>query len=219
MKLTHLGHACLLVEAAGARVLIDPGTFSTVSNVRDLTAVLVTHQHADHLDPQAFGPLLHANPDGQVWLEPQALQKAAEALGSLGRLQGMASGQVIALGELSVTPVGQRHAVVHDYVPRIDNLGVVLRAEGEPSLFHPGDALDAEPGDVDVLCVPVNAPWARVADTVEFCRRIAPRRAVPIHEGLLNDKGRAMYLGHIGSHGADGGLEVVDLKGRSATSL
>ena len=28
MDITHLGHSCLLVESAGTRVLLDPGTFS-----------------------------------------------------------------------------------------------------------------------------------------------------------------------------------------------
>ncbi|MBA2695536.1 MAG: MBL fold metallo-hydrolase, partial [Actinobacteria bacterium] len=118
---------------------------------------------------------------------------------------------------LRVTPVGERHALIHDFVPRIDNLGLVVQAEGEPTLFHPGDALDAQDDalqQVDLLCVPVNAPWARVADTVSFARRIAPGRVIPIHDGLLNDTGRTMYLGHIERFGAEGGLEVLDLRDR-----
>ena len=50
MQLTHLGHACLLVETETARLLIDPGMDSSFADVRDLDAVLVTHQHPDHID-------------------------------------------------------------------------------------------------------------------------------------------------------------------------
>jgi L-ascorbate metabolism protein UlaG (beta-lactamase superfamily) len=94
-----------------------------------------------------------------------------------------------------------------------------VRAEGEPTVFHPGDALDAEPGAVDVLCVPVNAPWAKVSETIGFVRRIAPGHIVPIHDGLLNDRGRNLYLGQVAEHGADGGVEVLDLRDRGRTTV
>lgn len=213
MELTHLGHACLLVEVADQRILIDPGTFSDFAEQRDLTAILVTHQHADHLDPARWEQLLADNPQAQVWLEPATAAQVG------GRGEPMTAGEVVQLGSTGVMPIGEQHAFIHDYVPRITNLGLVLRAPGEPTLFHPGDALDAEPGEVDVLCVPVNAPWARIGDTVEFVRRISPARAVPIHDGLLSENGRGTYLGHIGNFGAEGGLEVLDLRGRGATSL
>ncbi len=219
MQITHLGHACLLIEAAGQRVLIDPGTLSTFADVTGLDLVLVTHQHADHLDPDRFGALLAANPAAQVWLEPQTADRQDADAPHAGRVQRMAAGQVIDLGELSIEPVGSLHAQIHPYVDRINNLGLVLRAPGEPSLFHPGDALDADPGPVDVLCAPLSAPWSRVADTLEFVRRIAAPRVVPIHDGTLSEAGRTMYLGHVRSFGSDGGQDVLDLRGAGPTSL
>jgi|SRR5690606_37982094 len=220
MQITHLGHSCVLLEVADQRILIDPGNFSDVSAVRDLTAVLVTHQHPDHADPEQWPGLLAANPHARVLLEPETAEKLAEAAGDqAGRMERMPSGEDLHLGTVTVSPVGQRHAFIHDYVPRIDNVGLVFRSDGEPTVFHPGDALDAEPGPVDVLLIPVSAPWARVGDTVSFARRLEPGRVVPIHDGLLNERGRAMYLGHISRHGADGGLEVLDLRDAGPTSL
>lgn len=219
MEITHLGHACLLVETAGQRILIDPGTFSDLDGLRDLTAVVVTHQHADHYDPERVPGLLQDNPEALVLVEPQTAEKLAEG-GLAGRTERMSAGEVVDLGGVELTPVGELHAVVHPYVPQVGNLGVVLRAEGEPVLYHPGDALDGEPGEVDVLGVPVNAPWGKVAETIEFVRRIQPRRGiVPIHDALLAQAGRTMYLSHIGSFGAEGGVEVLDLKGKGATSI
>jgi hypothetical protein len=86
------------------------------------------------------------------------------------------------------------HAVIHDEIPRIHNTGMRVSAEGEPTFFHPGDALDAEPGDVDVLAFPLNAPWARSREMTAFLRRLGAPHAVPIHDGLLNDLGRSLYL-------------------------
>ncbi|HEY6683652.1 MAG TPA: MBL fold metallo-hydrolase, partial [Propionibacteriaceae bacterium] len=52
MRITHLGHAAVLAETDGARILIDPGNFSDAwHSLTDLDAVLVTHQHPDHIDP------------------------------------------------------------------------------------------------------------------------------------------------------------------------
>ena len=47
------------------------------------------------------------------------------------------------VGDVLVTAVGGQHAIIHRDIPRIGNVGYVLRSEGEPTLFHPGDAYDA----------------------------------------------------------------------------
>lgn len=219
MEITHLGHSCLLVEVADQRVLLDPGTFSRLDGLRDLTAVVVTHQHPDHLDPARAPQLLADNPGARVLVEPETAEVLAGA-GLGGRTERMQAGAEVELGGLRLTPVGDRHAVIHPWVERIGNLGVVLAAEGAPTLFHPGDALDADPGPVDVLAVPVSAPWGKVAETLDFVRRVAPSRGVvPIHDGLLNDTGRGMYLTHIAGFGAEGGVEVLDLRGAGPTTV
>ncbi|SOC54862.1 MBL fold metallo-hydrolase [Ornithinimicrobium cerasi] len=219
MQLTSLGHACLLVESADQRVLVDPGNFSDVGAQRDLTAVVVTHQHPDHCDLEQLPALLRTNPRARVLVEPQTAEVLARE-GLADRAERMSTGQVLELGHLRVTPVGEVHAEIHPYLDRIGNVGVVLRSEGEPSVYHPGDALDGEPGDVDVLCVPVSAPWGKVSETIEFVRRIAPTRGVvPIHDGLLVDAGRAIYLKHIEAYGADGGVDLFDLRDAGPTVL
>ncbi|MGD8150097.1 MBL fold metallo-hydrolase [Ornithinimicrobium sp. Y1694] len=218
MEITHLGHACLLIESGDQRILIDPGNFSELDGLRDLTAVIVTHQHADHCDLERVPGLLADNPDATVLAEPQTAEQLEEkGLGE--RVERLVAGQVVQLGSVEVTPVGELHAPNHPYVPRVGNVGVVLRGDG-PTLYHPGDAVDGEPGEVDLLAVPINAPWSKVAETIEFVRRIAPARAIiPIHDALLSDAGRKMYLTHVGDFGADGGVEVLDLRGAGATSV
>lgn len=223
MHLTHLGHSCVLVDVAGQRLLIDPGGFSDVEGVRDLSAVLVTHTHPDHLNPPAIPALRRENPNTQLWLESEAADRLISSEPQLEQhISRMQSGQALHFGSVTVTPVGHQHALIHDQVPRPDNIGLIISADNEPTLFHPGDALDAEHPllqELDILCVPINAPWAKVADTVEFVHRLKPAQVVPIHDGLLNDAGRAMYLGHVEKFGADGGVRVVDLKGSGAVEV
>jgi L-ascorbate metabolism protein UlaG (beta-lactamase superfamily) len=210
MRVTHLGHACLLVELADTRILVDPGSFSSdFEGLRDLDAVIVSHQHADHLDEERLPALLAANRQAAVYADPESAELLS---GTSTDVIVLSEAEHHRVGWARLRPVGRLHAVNHDGVPRCTNVGVVLEADGEPALYHPGDAYDGEPGDIDVLAVPLNAPWCKVAESIAFVRRIAPRQIIPIHDALLSTAGRRLYLGHVEGYGGDG-LTVHDLAG------
>jgi L-ascorbate metabolism protein UlaG (beta-lactamase superfamily) len=110
--------------------------------------------------------------------------------------------------------VGGRHARNHDQVPPLGNVGYVVTANGT-TFFHPGDSYDEAPGDIDVLGLPLNAPWCRMSETLSFLHAVSPRVVVPIHTGLLSEDGLAAYLMHVERFGP-AGTEVVDLRPGSA---
>ena len=179
MQITHFGHACLLVQTGSARLLLDPGAFSSgFGSLRDLTAVLITHQHLDHLDLDRLPALLDANPDAALVADPAS----AGDLASRGLdARTVRPGERLDLGGTVVETVGGEHAVIHPDIPVIPNVGYLV----DDTLLHPGDSLHVPDRPVDVLAIPTGAPWLKAGEAVDYLRAVAPRLAIPIHEAVL----------------------------------
>lgn len=191
MRITHFGHACLYVETDDARILIDPGSFSSgFEDLRDLSAIAVTHQHADHVDADRFKDLVAANPDARLFVEPDTVTELG-----LDSDAAFAAASTATVGDVELAGMGGLHALNHDRVPQVGNVGLLLTSSGT-TVFHPGDSYSETPDGVDVLALPLNAPWCKIQETLDFYRAVAPGVAIPIHDSLLSDLGKGMYVDH-----------------------
>jgi L-ascorbate metabolism protein UlaG (beta-lactamase superfamily) len=187
MRITKFGHACVRIENEGQVVVLDPGGFTEREAVDGATAVLITHEHPDHLEVDH----LRAT-DAPIYTIDAVRTQIAEADESVAeRVHVVSPGQQFEADGLSVTAVGELHAVIHDDMPRFFNSGFVVDVGGT-RIYHPGDAFTAPDGPVDVLLLPVHAPWSRISEVVDFAREVGARRSYAVHDGLLNDKGHAV---------------------------
>src|SRR5690606_24511981 len=185
VRITHFGHSCLLLATGSARILFAPGSFSTgFESVRGLDAVLITHQHFDHLDADRIRPLLDANPDARLIVDAGT----AEQLGEVPH-EVTAPGARLQIGGARVDVLGGDHAVIHPDIPIVPNNAYL--DDGTP--LPPGDSYTPPPSPVDVLFLPTGAPWLKLSEAVDYLRAVAPRTAVPIHEAVLSRP--AMHYG------------------------
>ena len=193
MELTHFGHSCLHAEFGATALLFDPGTFSHgFEGITGLSAILITHQHPDHADPNRLPALVAANPGAALYADPQT----AAQLG--GDWRAVQVGDVLEVDGLTIRGVGGRHAVIHPEIPVIDNISYLVGDAGHPArLMHPGDALFVPDEDVEVLATPAAAPWMKISEAVEYLRAVAPRHAVPIHQGIIAPEARGIFYGRL----------------------
>ncbi|MDI3313638.1 MAG: MBL fold metallo-hydrolase [Mycobacterium sp.] len=193
MQLTHFGHSCLLAEFDRTTLLFDPGNFSRgFEGLGGLSAILITHQHPDHLDRSRLPALLAANPTAALYADPQTAAQLGEPW------QAVHVGDVLTVGELRIRAVGGRHAVIHPEIPVIDNISYLVGDGEHPArLMHPGDALFVPDEPVEVLATPAAAPWMKISEAVDYLRAVAPAHAVPIHQGIIATEARGIYYGRL----------------------
>jgi L-ascorbate metabolism protein UlaG (beta-lactamase superfamily) len=210
MQITRYGHAAVLLEAADTRILVDPGVFSLPSTFQlgDLDAIVVTHQHPDHLDPGRVPGLLELNPDAVLLSDPETAATFDE-----GSWTANADGLETVVGGLTVRGVGAQHAVIVPELPRVANVGITVTGDSEPLLFHPGDTYEYVPEGVDVLALPLAAPWAKVSETVDFVRRVSPTTLFPIHDCTIAEAAYGLYWQHVGSFGGVEDMRRLDQHG------
>lgn len=179
MRITKFGHACLFIEENDARILIDPGAWSLLpENLQNISAILITHEHADHLDIGWLKKTLPNNPQTVIYTNRSTGKKLMEASIAFDILE---DGQVEIVNGVSVEAFGKDHAIIYPVLQHLDNTGFLIGGK----LFHPGDSLYVPSKPIEILALPVCAPWSKVSEVIDYAKAVKPKIAFPIHDGML----------------------------------
>jgi L-ascorbate metabolism protein UlaG (beta-lactamase superfamily) len=218
MLLTKFTHACVRLEQDGRVLVFDPGNFSeTEQALAGADAVLVTHEHPDHIDVDAVTAALLADHSLQLFA-PAGV--AAQLLGKVPdaaqRIHAVAPGEDFEAAGFSVRCFGGQHALIHPQIPVVANIGYFV----DSNVYHPGDSFVVPDGvDVQTLLVPIHAPWNKVGEVVDFVVGVRAPKAFPIHDALLNENGRGLVEGHVTRLGAKYGTEYRHLSSGDAVEV
>jgi L-ascorbate metabolism protein UlaG (beta-lactamase superfamily) len=179
MKITKLGHCCLVIEEQGLKILTDPGDLSTAQNeISGLDVVLITHEHGDHLHVESLKVVLKNNPQAQVFTN----RGVGEILNKEGiTYQLLENGQSQQLGDLVIEGHGQKHAPIYPSVKDVDNVGYFINNK----FFYPGDNFTDPGREVEILALPVSAPWLKLAEAIDYAKLVKPKVCFPVHDGAL----------------------------------
>ncbi len=211
MKITKLGHCCLLLDINGVKFLTDPGNYTTAQNeVRGIDFVVITHEHTDHLHVDSLKIVMQNNPQAKIITNA-----------SVGKIldkenipyEKVSDREKTDAKGIEIAGYGTTHAMIFKDYEQVENTGYLF----DGKLFYPGDAFYNPQIPLDILAFPITAPWSKISESVEYVLEIKPRLAFPVHDGNVIRHGLTTRLPEMFFGKA--GIQMVSLEIGKETEL
>lgn len=170
----------MVLEVGGLKVVTDPGMF-TIGSHSELTGIdiiAITHEHADHLHIESLKVMLEKSPNAHVVCNAAVAKLLSKEGIEATHINGGESAEVKGV---HIEGFGSAHAEIFESFGQVENTGYFIADK----FFFPGDAFTNPKKPVDVLALPVSAPWLKIKDSVEYLREVKPRVAFGVHDGIL----------------------------------
>ncbi|MFT4228753.1 MAG: MBL fold metallo-hydrolase [Microbacterium sp.] len=201
LTLTLRGHSCVLVEVRRAdrrtRLLLDPGSLTpALQACADLDGILVTHAHPDHITADQVRAVRGG---AAVPLYGDAASCAVATDAGLDDVHVVEPG-TLTVGGVDIDVTSWAHEVIYPGVPLPVDYGFHIAG----AVFAPGDAFARPEHPVDVLLLPTGAPWMKLSETIDYLRAVAPRIAIPVHDGGLAAPHQQMHRALIAKFAPEG---------------
>jgi len=203
MKITRYFQSCLLVEEAGARILIDPSGQEDIAKFGKVDAVLYTHEHSDHFDKDMAQTFVEQGV-APVYVNASTAKQIAASTTKVS------DGQQFEVAGVKIKAIELPHCLMWDGSDGPQNTGYLISQK----LFHPGDGKELDSLKVDILACPINGPDVSLKDAFAFCKQVSAKHIVPVHYDYLGgnpevfaDVGKGMGLNtHVLKNG--GSVEI-----------
>ncbi len=187
MKLTKYGHACVIIEEQGSRLIIDPGGYTKLpEDLSSVVAIVITHEHTDHFSKTQIGRIRQSSPEA-------ALYSTRSVVSEVDNAKHVKSGEKVSAGAFELEFYGQLHEKSRDDIPQVENVGVVVNGK----VAYSGDSYELPPTAVEVLLAPTSAPWLHIQAACNFVQDTPAKLVIPTHDALLSDVGKAAYDKHL----------------------
>lgn len=185
MQITKYEHACLDIINKGSRLVIDPGVYTTsFKDFAGINVVVITHEHPDHYDNEKIKQILAANQNVVIFSTQSVVQAINDP-----RATAVSHNDIKTVGDIKLQFFGVDHAVISSAIAPIGNTGVLIN----DTLFYPGDALTEITAPYKMLAVPINAPWLKLSETIDYIAKSPAKTVFPTHNALLSENGKDVY--------------------------
>src|SRR6185437_79091 len=163
MNITKLGHCCLVLEVNGVKIITDPGNFTEAQNtLTGIHILLITHEHQDHFHTQSVAAIVKNNPDIEV-----VCNKAVAALIAKEnipcKVSVVSDGESVTAAGVLIEGFGTEHAPIYGDMGKVENTGYMVAN----TFYFPGDNFHAPGKAIEVLALPVAAPWMKISECVD----------------------------------------------------
>jgi len=184
LRITFFGHATLMFEFAGKVIHVDPWSkFADYSKLGDADLILVTHEHGDHLDPEAIEAVREE--DTRIVLTKPCTEDIAGGI-------VMKNGDTETVLGLKIEAV-PAYNIVHKrssgepFHPKGRGNGYVITL-GDKRVYVAGDTENTPEmkalKDIDVAFLPMNLPYTMTPEMVaDAAKAFKPKILYPYHYG------------------------------------
>lgn len=182
MRIKKYPQSHLVISNGVSKIVIDPGNGTFKSGIKpsefsDARVFLITHSHADHMDPDNIkqtvdGKLVFANQDVADKLKPLGIT-----------VMVVHDQQVFEADSFKVKAIELPHCKMQDGTDGPPNLGFLI----DGVLFHPGDG-DKAPGiTAPNVALPIAGPTITLEGALEFATNVQAKVVIPIHNDFFHN--------------------------------